>query len=189
MDELLILVDRDGTLIEFVDYLGREDNWKEQIRLNIPVIKILKFIQENDSARIYVISNQQGVARRYFDCRIVDEINNYINKILAKDGIRLHGWDYCPDVDQNYVAAHNEIDFDQAHVKEKTKRKPSIDMVIELLKKDGLALESFRKAIVFGDAEDDKKLAENLRGNYIDVKGKDYKQLKEEFLSLVSGNR
>ena len=58
-------------------------------------------------------------------------------------------------------------------------------MVLELLQKDNLSLNNFEKIIVLGDAEDDRLLAENLKGKYIDVKTKDYKWLKDEFLSIM----
>jgi len=183
---LLTIVDRDGTLIEFVTYLGKEEDWKDKTKLNFPVVRLLKYVQDNHLAKIYIVSNQAGVARKYFSCSRVDEINRYINEKLVDLGIRIDGWHYCPDVDNNYTKLHPETDFDIKFVKERTNRKPSINMVLATLNQDNLKLSLFKKIFVIGDAEDDEKLAENLKGMYIDIKEKTYKQLKEEFLAFVN---
>jgi len=188
MKPLLIIVDRDGTLIELVDYLGKEGDWKEQIKLNIQVAELMRFAQKKFSILTYVVSNQQGVARGYFSQERVEEINNDINRELQVQGIKIDGWNYCPDVDNSYAKKHPEITFDNLYVKAKTKRKPSIEMVLELLKKDKLDLGSLEKIIVLGDADDDKKLATNLNASYIDVRGKDYKFLIDEFLFIMKKN-
>ena len=181
---LLTIVDRDGTLIELVPYLGRENTWKDQVKLNPPVIALLRYIQDTYPAKTFVITNQAGVARKYFNYKRVEEINNYVEQRLNDFGIRIDGWNYCPDVDSNYVAVNSHIEFDKKFIKKQTNRKPSINMVSEILKSENLNLSNFEKILVLGDTEDDKNLAENLKGSYIDVKEKDYKQLKEEFLSF-----
>lgn len=183
--KLLIILDRDGTLIEFVDNLGRNEKWKDEVKLNAPVIDILKFISENYYSKLYVASNQSGVAKKYFTSQRVEEINFLIDKNLKNIGIEISGWNYCADVDRNFASLNADINFDESYVKEKTKRKPSGEMVLELLKKDNLSLQDFEKIIVFGDNKKDGKLAENIGAGFIDVKGKNYKQLKEEFLSLM----
>lgn len=183
--DLLLISDRDGTLIEFVDYLGRENNWKSQIKLNQPVVDSIKLLQELSKARTYVVTNQQGVARKYFTREIVEEINSIINRELIAQGVKMDGWNYCPDVDKKYASSRNPAELDQNYVKEKTKRKPSAEMVLELLNRDKLKLEDFSKRIVFGDAEDDQKLAENLGAHYIDVKNKSFEDMKKEFLAYI----
>ncbi len=185
MKKLLIILDRDGTLIEFVDNLGRNEKWKDEVKLNEHLTDILKFINGNHNAKLYVVSNQSGVAKKYFTCERVEEINLFINKMLKDIGIEISGWNYCADVDKNFASLNSDIEFDKLYVKEKTKRKPSAEMVFELLSKDNLYLQDFEKIIVLGDDKKDGKLAENIEANFIDVKGKNYKQLKEEFLSFI----
>ena len=183
---ILTIADRDGTLIEFISWLGRESNWKEQTKLKLPVINLLKYIQKNHSNRLFVVTNQSGVARKGFDCLRVEEINQYLNETLTRLGVVINGWNYCPNVDLDFVKLHPEINFDQNFIKVKTNRKPSTGMVLELLKKNNLDLSFFERALVIGDSEDDKSLAENLKGFYIDVKEKTYEQLKKEFEIFVS---
>ena len=178
---MLVISDRDGTLIDLVDYLGKGNNWRDELKLNYPVIDLLKYIQKNYESKFFVVSNQQGVARKYFDCRRVEEINSYLDEKLRELGIKMDGWDYCPDVDVNYVGLHPEIEFDPDYVKKETRRKPSSKMILESLDRFGLSISSFEHILILGDSEDDGGLAKNLEGKFIDVKGKDYKQLQEEF--------
>ena len=152
-NNLLVISDRDGTLVEFVDYLGKENNWKDQTKLNMPVVKLLKYIKDNYQSKIFVITNQAGVARKYFDCKRVEEINKHIEKKLGIFGIKIHGWNYCPHVDKKYASSHQEIDFDKRFLKEQTSRKPSTNMISELLNNNSLIPSSFKKILVLGDYE------------------------------------
>ncbi len=183
---LLTIADRDGTLIESVEYLGKEDNWKDKIIFKFPVINLLREIQNDYKSKIYVITNQSGVARKYFDCLRVENINKYLNYELSNFGVKIDGWNYCPNVDNFYAFTHQEIDFNPKFIKEKSGRKPSIDMVLETLEKNNLSLSDFENMVVLGDSDVDKILAKNLKGSFIDVKEKDYKQLNEEFLSFIN---
>ncbi len=182
---ILIISDRDGTLIEFVDNLGKNKEWREELKLNSAVVDTLKFITEKYNSKIYVASNQSGAAKGYFTVERIEEINSLIDEMLKDLGIKISGWSYCADVDIKFASLNKDIKFNERYVKEKTKRKPSAEMVFELLKKDNLSLKDFEKVIVFGDNKKDGYLAENIGAYYIDVNGKDYKQLKEEVLDFM----
>ena len=181
---ILLISDRDGTIIEEKNFLGKEENWKEELELRMPVINLIKFIQQSANSNTFIITNQSGVARKYFNEERVEEINNYLHDKLKDFNVKIEGWNYCVDVDENYALTKKEIDFDKRFVKSKTKRKPSVDMVLELLSKNNLDMKKFSKIIVLGDKEDDAGLAENLNGHYIDVKNKNFEQLKGEFIKI-----
>lgn len=182
---ILLIVDRDGTIIGDVGFLGKNENWKKEIKFIEPTIDLIKFVQNSGECKITVISNQAGVARGYFDCSRVDEINNYLHNNLIEMGINIDWWNYCPDVEKNYARYKKGIKFNPEFVKKKTKRKPGIDMVIEVLRKNNLSISSFDKIIVLGDTNDDEQLAQNLGAAYIDVNNKDFNTLKNEFLSKL----
>ena len=179
MKPYLFIIDRDGTLIELVDYFGKEEDWIEHLKLNFPMLQLLKYMQKKYQSETYIISNQQGVARGYFSCKRVEEINSYIDSKLNSKGIKINEWNYCPDVDESYASSHPEISFDSRYIKERTKRKPSIEMVLDCLKKNKRRLEHFDRIFIFGDENVDSKLAKNLGGFFFDVNSKDYKQIKE----------
>jgi len=175
---LLLIIDRDGTILKNDDFLGKNKDWKKEIQFNEDVVSFVSYIQTKYSTTKLVISNQAGVARRYFDCKRVEEINGYINNELSKRGIKIDGWQYCPDVDSKYASQHPELNLDPKHIRDRTKRKPGTDMVSDGLKAIKKELNDFTDIIVIGDRHEDKELADNLKAKFIDVTGKNYEKLR-----------
>ena len=58
-------------------------------------------------------------------------------------------------------------------------------MVYDFLKKEDLSLDYFDEILVLGDKEDDEKLAKNLKSNFINIKDKDYYQIKYIIESII----
>lgn len=84
-------IDRDGVLIEEVNYLSST----EQVKLIPGTAKALGTLEDQGYLRI-IISNQSGVARGYFDENAVDEVTRHIDSLLAREGVSINGWFYCP---------------------------------------------------------------------------------------------
>jgi len=178
--KLLLIIDRDGTLIEDAGYLGKNKNWKEEVKLKKSVVDFISYIQTKYDTTKIVVSNQTGVARKYFDCKTVEEINKYIHGLLKKKGIRIDNWQYCPYANTAYAEMkkkEEKLEFDLRFVKDKTKRKPSPGMVFDGLKELKKDIKEFSYIIVLGDKDDDKGLAENLKARFINVRNKGYKEL------------
>ena len=180
-DKILMIVDRDGTLIEEKEFLGKENNWKDHIKLNDDVKDFLSYVQTKKNAIVMIVTNQTGVARGYFNCKQVEKINAYIGKLLNKNHITVHNWQYCPDADKAYAEKMRTIKFNKKFVKIKTKRKPCTDMVYDGLNELKMTISNFQNVIVIGDREEDEGLAKNLHAFYIDIKGKKFNQLISEF--------
>jgi rfaE bifunctional protein nucleotidyltransferase chain/domain len=180
-EKLLFIVDRDGTLIEEQEFLGKGNRWKDQVTLNTHVVDFLSFVQTKFDTILLVVTNQAGVAQGYFDCKRVEEVNAYIDGLLRKNRVTVHNWQYCPDVDKDYAEKMTNLSFKQAFTKQKTKRKPSTEMVIDALKELQMKLPEFTSVIVIGDRHEDAGLATHLHAPYIDVKGKTIDTLIEEF--------
>ena len=179
--KILLGIDRDGTLIEDVKFLGKEKNWKDQIKLKEDVINLLIYIQtKNDTVKV-VISNQQGVARNLFNKKRVEEINRYIDGLLRNKGVIIDNWQYCAEVDKNYAASVKDAKFKQEFIKDKTKRKPNTDMIFDALIQLNKDIKSFDKIVIIGNSEDDAKFAEKCHAAYIDAANKSYDGLKKEF--------
>jgi len=179
---VLVLIDRDGTLIDDQDFLGKNKNWKDEVKLKKAVVDLLIYAKTKYDATFTVVTNQAGVARKYFDCKKVDEINKHIGNLLKEKGISISSWQYCPDVDSAYAKLKkDQIKFDYEFVKDKTKRKPNTDMVFDALKELKMDLKEFESVVVIGDKEDDKLLAENLKARFVDVNNKDYHELIRKF--------
>lgn len=183
---VLLIVDRDGTLIKNNNFFGKNNLWKKEIGFNQEVINFLYSVRTKFKTTKIVLSNQAGVARRLFTTRRVVEIDEYIDRHLRLNGIKIDNWQYCPDVDSVYAKKHPEIKFLPNHVKIQTKRKPRPDMLLEGLKALKLRLDDFDKIVIIGDREEDYQLANNVGGSYLDVKGKSYKELLVEFTRVVT---
>lgn len=180
--KLLIILDRDGTLIEDVGYLGKNRKWKAEIKLKNDVIEFILFLQSNYNTAKIVITNQSGVARGYFGCNTVEEINKQIDSLLRKKGIKIDNWQYCPFVDSRYANSRkNESKFVPSFVRDKTKRKPNTSMVNDGLGEIGRKIRDFNEIIVLGDKEEDKILASKLNAKFIRVPDKSFEDMAEEF--------
>lgn len=168
--KVLVGIDRDGTLIEEVNFLGKKKNWKDEIKFKKKVIDYLLQLQTKYDLTFIVLTNQSGVARKYFNCETVEEINEYVNVELIRKGIKIDNWQYCPDVDSEYAELKkNEIDFDSNFVKDKTKRKPNPNMLFDALKRINKNINDFDEIIIIGDRDEDKELAINLKAKFVDV--------------------
>ena len=83
--------DRDGTLIKDVDYLSS----LEQIEI-IPKALQLCLCLQKLGYKLFVVTNQSGVARGFFDESFVQKTHLYLQKILEQRGIFIQKFYYCP---------------------------------------------------------------------------------------------
>lgn len=185
-NKFLVIIDRDGTIIKNDDFFGKEPDWKQKLKMNNPVIGLLYDFQLKTNSTKIVVSNQAGVARKYFSCKTVENIHSEIDRELKKKGIIIDDWQYCPDTDLDYANSQGIDKFDKKHVCKKTKRKPSANMVYDSLKKLGRKIQEFDKIIVIGNKPDDKGLADNLGALFTNVNKKNYKDLKKEFDKIIN---
>jgi histidinol phosphatase-like enzyme len=146
---------------------------------------VLSTLQTKYNTKKIVVTNQAGVARKFFDCKRVEEINEQIDLDLKGKGIKIDDWQYCPDIDSKYASLHPEFDLDKRFVKDVTKRKPSTTMVLDSLRELGKGIENFSNIIVLGDREEDETLSKNLNAKFIDVKGKKYDDILSEAKKIL----
>lgn len=179
---ILLILDRDGTLIEDKNFLGKNKTWRDEIKLNEDVIDLILQIQKKYFTVKIVVTNQAGVARGYFTNKTVQDINHYIGKLLFEKNIKIDNWQYCPDVDSKYKERNkDEFKLNPEYVKNKTKRKPNTDMVFDGLKEFKKKIDYFDKIFVIGDKKDDEELAKNLKVKYISVKHKSSEEMIKDF--------
>ncbi|UCF35333.1 MAG: HAD family hydrolase [Acidobacteriota bacterium] len=130
-----ILLDRDGTLVEEVNYLqriediqfipGAEGAVRRANRFGIPVI---------------VISNQSGVARGMLSEEAVQSINRFIQDSLTRNDARIEAFYYCPH--------HPEIG-DDTYRKDCSCRKPKPGMLLQAAEDFSLDLS---QCVMIGDS-------------------------------------
>lgn len=141
-----LFLDRDGTLIEDVGYLGRVS----QIRFYRGAAKALRRLKEAGFL-LFVVTNQSGVARGYFPESRVREIHRAIQSRLKAQGAGIDGFYYCPHYPGAEVRRYARIC---------SCRKPKPGMVRQALR--DFAVDP-GKSYMVGDKLDDLGLAENAR--------------------------
>jgi D-glycero-D-manno-heptose 1,7-bisphosphate phosphatase len=83
MSNRAVFLDRDGTIIEDKDYLHRPD----QVVLFPGTAEALKRLQDA-GFKLFLVTNQSGVGRRYFTLEDVHRVHEHLSKELAKNGVR-----------------------------------------------------------------------------------------------------
>lgn len=149
--------DRDGTLIDDVNYLSSLD----QITLLPGVIDLCRLLQSK-GYKLFVVTNQSGIARGFFDENFVHKTHEYLADIFEKEGILFEKFYYCP---------HHPVHAIEEKYKQKCEcRKPKPGMLLQAAQEFGIDLS---QSLMFGDKELDIQagVAAGCRSFYI----QDYK--------------
>jgi D-glycero-D-manno-heptose 1,7-bisphosphate phosphatase len=142
----LLLVDRDGTLIEEGDYLKDP----ARVRFLPRVFEALRRLKARGFF-IVVVSNQSGVGRRLISRREARSVAKRFETILRGEGIRLDGFFYCPHLPSDRCPC----------------RKPKLGLV----RRAARALERpWRRSLSIGDRASDVLLGQRTGGWGILVK-------------------
>lgn len=83
--------DRDGTLIVDHDYLADI----QQVCLLDSAVSIAKMCQDR-GFMLFVVTNQSGVARGFFDESFVQTTNKHLQDLLLRRNVRIEKTYYCP---------------------------------------------------------------------------------------------
>ena len=160
MGKKAFFFDRDNTLIKDKGY-----TYLNKDLIFLPgVIKGLNYLKKNNYL-IIVITNQSGIARRYFKKNDVVKFHNFMNKKLKKYGVKIDDFFIC--------GCHP--DFPKKNNKCKC-RKPSNLMLIKAIKKWSLKK---RNIIMIGDKYSDKISAKKTKVKFF------YKSKKNDLYSQI----
>ena len=151
-------MDRDGTINRDMHYSA------DVSRLRVFKNAATAIKKLNDAGyKVIVISNQSGIARRYFKKKDVEKLNKIIIDRLGKRKAKIDAVYFCPHhPDENCSC-----------------RKPKSGMILKAKKDFNLDI---KNSYMVGDMQSDIDLAKNvgaksvfvLTGAGIDVKGADY---------------
>lgn len=133
MTRSAVFLDRDGTIIEDKGHLADPAG----VVILPTVVDALQLLRENGFATM-IVSNQSGVARRYFADDTVRAVNAEIARQLAGEGVAIDGWYWCPHFDQGCEC-----------------RKPAPGLIERAVVEHGLTLEG---SAVVGDRGSDVAL-------------------------------
>ena len=96
-----VFLDKDGTLVENVPYNADP----AKIRLAAGAGQALRVMQAA-GYRIFVVSNQSGVARGYFPETALAGVLKRLRELLDAQGVDLAGFYYCPHHPQGAVTTY-----------------------------------------------------------------------------------
>jgi len=185
---ILVAFDRDGTLIYDDDgYLGKEEDWKVKIKFYEGAIEAIKIL--NTFSQVIVSSNQIGVARGFYGPEKVEEINQFIDSLLNKEGAVINGWYFSPYVERSW-AKENGLDLNTPWISDNfpETRKPEIGMLKLAAADFGKDISFYKKIFVIGNSLDDLNMALNAGGIGIFFKNEKNNHLVEKVNSLKLSN-
>lgn len=88
----LIILDRDGVInYDSKNYIKNLDEW-QPIPGSIEAIAKLK----KKNYTIAVVTNQSGVARKYYDINTLNLMHNKFRRLLANQGVKVDAIFFCP---------------------------------------------------------------------------------------------
>ncbi len=140
-----VFLDRDGTIIEDVHYLKD----KKDLKLIQGTAEALKRLKKMNFLT-FLVTNQSGVARGYFDEDNVSIINNELNSLLEKENASLDSIYYCP---------HHPKGAIEEYAKQCNCRKPATGMIDSAIK--DFENIDIKNSYVIGDKFIDVELAHN----------------------------
>lgn len=114
-----VFLDRDGVLNSDVGYAHRPDQitWVPGAREAVAHLNGLGHL-------VFVVTNQAGVARGYYDEAAVISLHRWMGAELAACGAHIDDWRYCPSHPDGVVAAYTRAD---------PWRKPEPGMLLDLM--------------------------------------------------------
>jgi D-glycero-D-manno-heptose 1,7-bisphosphate phosphatase len=139
-----VFLDRDGTLIEERNYLDRLD-----LIAPFPGAAAALTRLRDAGFALVVVTNQAGVARGYFDEDFVRRAHEHLAALLARAGIVLDGYYYCPHHPEGTVDRYRRVC---------RCRKPAPGMVEDATRDLDLDV---ARSFVIGDKWLDVELAQN----------------------------
>jgi histidinol-phosphate phosphatase family protein len=147
MQHRALFLDRDGTLNVEKDFISSPD----EVEL-IPGAATGLFLAATYGFKLFVISNQSGVARGRMTEADVGRVNQRLVELLGREGVHLDGIEYCP----HYPSLSGPCDC----------RKPQRGMVDRVLQRCDIDLS---RSFVIGDRALDAELAFNVGAKAIMV--------------------
>ena len=86
-----VFLDRDGVVIEEVNYLRRP----EQLKLIPGAARAIARLRQA-GFKVVVVTNQSGVARGYLTLKTLREVHRLLGRRLAEQDAKLDGLYFCP---------------------------------------------------------------------------------------------
>lgn len=139
-----VFIDRDGTISEEVGYVNHVSRYRV-FPFSAEAIRLL-----NHAGWLAIlVTNQAGVARGYFDERMIERVHEKLTSELAREGAELDAIYYCP---------HHPSVGEPPYRKDCECRKPRPGLILQAAKEFELDLD---ECWMVGDRYSDTELARN----------------------------
>jgi len=133
-----VFFDRDGTLIVDKHYLADPTG----VILLPGVSEGLKVLR-NAGYRLYIVTNQSGIARGYFSIADLYQVHDKLIEVLQLHGVEIDDWEFCPHHLQGIIKSY-QVRCDC--------RKPEAGMIFKLANRHQIDLAN---SYMVGDRETD----------------------------------
>ena len=157
----IVILDRDGTLIENVDYL----NDKNLIKFLPGCIETLKLLHQLNYS-LYIVTNQSGIGRGIISHTQYAEVTAELTTFLKRADVNILDVKHCPHVPEDVCGC----------------RKPNIELGLQIIKDGDI---DFENSYVIGDSLTDMEFGANLNlqciliGNRVERKVSTYLNFKD----------
>ena len=156
MDKKAVFLDRDGVINKDFGYVHK----KEKILWRKNIFKFINFLK-NKGFLVFVITNQSGVGRGYYNLKDVNNLHNWMNSVLMDNGSY---------IDEFYYSPYYKFSTNKKFRKNENFRKPGIGFF-------KIAKKKFRfitkKSFMIGDSLSDMQFAKNSKLNGFRLKFSD----------------
>ncbi|WP_340104019.1 D-glycero-alpha-D-manno-heptose-1,7-bisphosphate 7-phosphatase [Rhodohalobacter sp. 8-1] len=166
MNQKAFFLDRDGTLNVDYNYVHTKEEWT----WCDGAIEALKVIQ-SQGFKIVVVTNQSGIVKGRYTEQQVEELHNWVDVQLKKEGISVDMWNIAPFHPEFVEASGDYLPED---------RKPGLGMFRKSDKKLGI---NFSESFMAGDKISDLKPAIELGMTPIFIKSRHEPNQDKEWLS------
>ncbi|MEW4565936.1 D-glycero-beta-D-manno-heptose 1,7-bisphosphate 7-phosphatase [Bremerella sp. JC770] len=160
-----VFLDRDGTINEEVKYLGSP----HQLRIIPGAAEAIARLNKA-GIPVIVVTNQSGIARGYYTEDDVQDVHNYMDKLLADHGASVNAYYYCP---------HHPDAIVKKYAVDCECRKPRIGMLSAAAAQENVSLS---QAYLVGDKRSDLRAAVNAGARGILVRTGYGAKTEEELL-------
>lgn len=129
-----LFLDRDGVVIDFVDYIQSPD----QVKL-VPGISVLLRQAREKGFAVVVVTNQAGIGREYYSWSSYDAVTARMQELLAAEGV----W-----IDRIVCSAYIPVSLRHYGLMRRSLRKPRAGMILSIAEDLGIDV---RKSVMVGD--------------------------------------
>ena len=156
-----VFLDRDGVINRNSGYVTHIEKfvWLKNAKLGIKLLNKYKY-------KVFIITNQSGVARGLYSEKEVIKLHKWINIELKKVNAKINDFFYCPYHPHGLIKKYKKKSF---------LRKPNPGMIYKAQKKHNIDLE---RSFMIGDQRSDEICAKKAKVKFFYKKNNLLKDIK-----------